>query len=43
MTAERPPSKDSSTDQLPIESNPDDLDPQARSLVVTGPIGFQAR
>jgi len=43
MTAERPTSKDSSTDQRPIEPNPDDLDPQARSLVVSGPIGFQGK
>jgi uncharacterized hydrophobic protein (TIGR00271 family) len=43
MTAERPTSKDSSTDQPDPESEPEDLDPQARSLVVTGPIGFQGK
>lgn len=43
MTAERPTSTDSSTDQQPIEQVPEDLDPQARSLVVTGPIGFQGK
>ena len=43
MTAERPTSKDSSTDQLSIDPKPDDLDPQARSLVVSGPIGFQGK
>jgi uncharacterized hydrophobic protein (TIGR00271 family) len=43
MTAEPPTSKDSSTDQNAIESQDEDLDPQARSLVVTGPIGFQGK
>ena len=41
MTAEPPTSSDARTDQVAIEPNPDDIDPQARSLVVTGPIGFQ--
>lgn len=43
MTTDRPASTDSSTDQQPIEPVPEDLDPQARSLVVTGPIGFQGK
>ena len=43
MTAERPTSKDSSTDQPAIELQDEDLDPQARSLVVSGPIGFQGK
>jgi uncharacterized hydrophobic protein (TIGR00271 family) len=43
MTAEPPTSKDSSPDQADIESQADDLDPQARSLIVSGPIGFQGK
>jgi len=43
MTAEPPTSRNSSTDQNAIESQDEDLDPQARSLVVSGPIGFQGK
>lgn len=43
MTTERPTSGGLDPDQPGLESQAEDLDPQARSLVVTGPIGFQGK
>jgi len=43
MTTERPTGEDQPAPQSATEPDPKELDPQARSLTVTGPIGFQGQ